>query len=93
MPVRANAEYWNLVSFQDYNPTGSGPLFGVGLDVLPQISGPTGTIFHNYLSAAGTWSFVGGPGTIPPIFVEVVTVVFDSATGEIVYSDVVEVQF
>lgn len=94
VPAIPGGEFWNLVSFQDYTPTGSGPLFGVGLDVLPQISGPIGTIFHNNLNGSGQWGFIGGGGTIPPgLFCEVATVVFDQANNVVVSSNVVEVQF
>ncbi len=94
MPTLAGAEFWNLVSFQDLTPNGSGPLFGIGLDALPQIASPTGSIFHNFLDAAGSWSFSGGPGTITPgLHVEVVSVAVNPSTNEVVWSDVVAITF
>ena len=33
-PAMPGAEFWNLVSFQNYTPTGSGPLFGVQFSQL-----------------------------------------------------------
>lgn len=94
VPALPGALFWNLVSFQDFNPDGSGPLFGIGLDALPQIAGPTGTIFHDYLDASGQWSFNGPAGTVPPgLFVEVVTVAVDAATNAVVWSNVKSITF
>ena len=92
MPALPGAEFWNLVSFQ--NNGGNGPLFGIGLDALPQIAAPTGTIFHNYLSPTGAWSFNGAPGSVMPgLYVEVVTVAVNQSTVEVVWSSVVPISF
>lgn len=56
-------EIYNLVSFYDTNPDGSGPLFGIGADALLQAT--MGPPFHVNLDAIGNWSLSGGPGTLP----------------------------
>ena len=91
-PALSNGEFWNLVSFQ--NNGGNGPLFGIGLDALPQIASPTGSIFHDYLNSSGLWSFNGPPGSVMAgLYVEVVTVVVNPSTAQVVWSNALPVTF
>jgi hypothetical protein len=56
-------DVYNLVSFYDLTPDGSGPLFGIGADALLQAT--YGPPFHISLDANGNWTLSGGPGTLP----------------------------
>jgi hypothetical protein len=56
-------EIFTLVSLLDSNPDGSGPIFGVGVDVLLQ---PTlGWPFHTNLDANGNWQLIVPPFGLP----------------------------
>jgi hypothetical protein len=93
-PAMPNREFYTLVSSQDFNPNGSGPIFGVGLDVLPQIAWPAfpGNPFHSNLSGTGFFGAAYGPGTLPiGLTVEAVVIVING--GDIVASQVRQVTF
>jgi len=64
----AGAEIYNLVSFTPYSPTGTGPIFGLGLVgseiLLSQILSPLGAEpFHVQADATGgyAWAFTAAP--------------------------------
>jgi hypothetical protein len=62
-PAVPNGEIYTLVSLIDSNPDGSGPIFGVGIDVLLQ---PTqGWPFHTNLDGSGNWQLIVPPGGLP----------------------------
>ncbi len=63
-PPMPNAEFIQLVSFQDAIPDGSGPLFGLLPDALATAFTPlvAGNPYHDRLDAAGTWAFDVAPG-------------------------------
>ena len=82
----AGAELYNLVQFTPASPTGSGPIFGLGVagsDVLlPQILSPLGTApYHVSADGIGEYSWLTGSvpvGIMVPI--DVVTVEFSGGT-------------
>lgn len=85
-PVLPNAEFYGLYSTQNLTPNGIGPLFGIGIDALPQIYQPIapGNPFHSNLSAAGTFNFNLGAGSLPPgFFLEGVVVAISGAALKI----------
>lgn len=63
-PSMPNAEFIQLVSFQDAIPDGSGPLFGLLPDALATAFTPlaAGNPYHDTLDATGSWSFTVAPG-------------------------------
>lgn len=94
IPALPGREFFTLVSTVDYTPTGSGPIFGVGLDVLPQFGWPAfpGNPFRSHLGATGHFGASYGPGTVPVgLKIEAVSIVIDG--GIITASPVREVQF
>lgn len=69
----ANAELYNLVSYVPHTPTGSGPIFGLGVadsqNLLTQILLPMGAAPHHVAAdAAGTYAWTV---TLPPIGVTI----------------------
>ena len=93
-PAIPNAEFFTLVSAQDLMPNGSGPIFGVALDVIPQLGWPAfaGNPFHSHLDAAGQFSRNFPPTSVPSgLTIEAVSIVLDGAT--IKPSPVVQITF
>jgi hypothetical protein len=81
-PPRPGAEFYILYSLQNFTPDGSGPFFGVGFDVIPQLAFPIipGTPFHANLDGAGRLDVAYGPGTLPVgFFTEAVAIVIVGA--------------
>jgi hypothetical protein len=62
-PAVPGGEIYNLVSFTDVTPDGSGPLFGIGPDALSQAT--QGYPFHTNLDGTGVFQLIGGPGSLP----------------------------
>ncbi|MSR74220.1 MAG: lamin tail domain-containing protein [Planctomycetes bacterium] len=77
-PARPNAEFYAVYSFQNFTPNGSGPFFGVGFDVLPQIMQPLipGSPFHGLLDGGGNFAFAS-TGMPAGFFIEATCVVID----------------
>ncbi|MAG56685.1 MAG: hypothetical protein CMJ83_10380 [Planctomycetes bacterium] len=95
-PLRPFAEFFNVISTQDYMPNGSGPLFGVGLDGLVAFSQPLlpGSPFHGRLDSLGRYTLSTPPGTVPTgTFIEVVTLVIDPVAIAVVPSSAAEITF
>jgi hypothetical protein len=93
-PAIPNAEFYGLYSTQNFNPNGTGPLFGIGFDALPFLYQPflPGTPFHSALDAAGQLAVAYPPGTVPTgLFLEGVVVVING--GSLVISDVEQITF
>jgi hypothetical protein len=93
-PPRPNREFYTLVSGQILSPLGSGAIFGVGLDVLPQFGWAAfaGNPFHSNLSGTGFFGANYGPGALPlGLTVQAVVIVLDS--GDIIPSQVRQVTF
>jgi hypothetical protein len=67
-PALPGVEVYNLVSLIDSVPNGSGPVFGVGADVIPLAIGPAavGNPFHTFLDGAGVFTLSVDPGFLPP---------------------------
>ena len=60
-------EVYNLISLQNYTPNGSGPVFGVGADVIQLAVTPVsvGNPFHTFLDASGVYSLSLPAGVLP----------------------------
>ena len=93
-PPLPNAEIYNFASFVDSVPNGSGPFFGIGIDAITQVATPADPagIFHTFLDGSGVWSLNLGPGVVPPIHVEFVSITL-TATGVGRISNVVALTF
>lgn len=90
-PSLPNRQIYNLFSLMDFTPNGSGPFFGVGLDVIPQLSLP-GPPFSAMTNGAGTYTLALPVGTVPPgLFFEGVTLLVNG--GNVIFSPVDEIQF
>ncbi|HMS17114.1 MAG TPA: hypothetical protein PKA37_09770, partial [Planctomycetota bacterium] len=79
---------------QILSPLGSGAIFGVGLDVLPQFGWAAfaGNPFHSNLSGTGFFGANYGPGALPlGLTVQAVVIVLDA--GDIIPSQVRQVTF
>ena len=89
-----NAELYTLVNFTQQSPTGSGPIFGLGLagsEVrLSQILLPIGTDPHHvYASAAGTYLWtLGAPVAGVSFDIDVVCIEWDPLLGYVDHSSV-----
>lgn len=93
-PALPGAEYLTLFSFENTQPIGSGPIFGLGLDVLPQFASMPmpGSPFRGFLDANGEYNLAFGPGTFGAGFrVQGATLVLSPT--EILVSEAVEVIF
>ena len=69
-PQLPGAEFYTIFSLIIYNPVGSGPVFGVGLDSISYFTVPAapGSPFHSNLDGSGSFSFIAFAGTAPPGF-------------------------
>jgi hypothetical protein len=83
-------EIFTLVSLIDSNPDGTGPIFGVGVDVLLQ---PTqGYPFHTNLDASGNWQLVVPPGGLPlGLHLEAVTLLVQGSITRISTVEIVTI--
>ncbi len=78
-PPVPNGEIFNLVSLMTSSPTGCGPVFGVGSDVLPLALlpfDPTGLAnpFHTLLGGAGVYTFAVPSGVPSGVHLEAVSI-------------------
>jgi len=81
-PAVPFGEIFNLASLINTSPDGSGPIFGVGADVLLQ---PTmGYPFHTNLDANGVFQLATGPGALPfGLHLEVVSLLLQGSITRI----------
>lgn len=66
-PALPFAEHYNLVSLQNYTPNGSGPVFGVGADVIQLAVTPASLTnpFHTFFDVTGVYSLSLPAGVLP----------------------------
>lgn len=85
-PPLPGQQLYNLISLTPTFCAGSGPIFGLAIDVLPELTLPVGMApFHVLLDAAGIYTFVLPAGTVPPgIAFEAVSVAMDPLPGGII---------
>lgn len=94
-PALPGAEYYTLVSANLQNPIGSGPVFGMGIDVLPQFGNPliVGSPFHGLLDANGDFTVSFPAGAVPVgLTIQAVSVAIKS-DGTLEISDNEEITF
>lgn len=94
-PALPGAEFFNVISTTIYDPVGSGPLFGVGLDGLFVFQFPAapGNPVHSFLDGNGEFTLGYGAGTIPGgVRIQVVSIAIRS-DGSVAVSDVNDVTF
>ena len=92
-PTLPGAQIQNLISLQDIEPDGSGPLFGVGLDALVELTIPEAPWRVN-LNGAGIWSLALPSGVVPAgIHAEFVAFVLDPVQGVTRISPVTTLDF
>jgi hypothetical protein len=67
-PALPGVEVYNLLSLQDFTPTGTGPFFGIGTDALNLALTPVaiGNPFHTFLDGAGSFALPVPAGIVPP---------------------------
>jgi hypothetical protein len=66
-PALPGAEIYNLVSLENYTPNGTGPIFGVGTDVIPLAVTAASPFnpFHTFVDATGVFSLSLPAGVLP----------------------------
>jgi len=65
--ARPNNHLWILFSLDNSGVPGCGPILGLGVDVLPQVSLPLGTApVHVLTDAVGGYAFAAPNNTLPP---------------------------
>jgi hypothetical protein len=67
-PAMPGGEIYNLISLQNFVPNGTGPIFGVGTDVIQLAVTPASPTnpFHTFVDGAGVFSLNLPAGILPP---------------------------